>query len=40
MQRKGDGDFYITDPDKVPQPYKQLEEELNAAIFAYDPSRE
>jgi len=33
MQRRGEGDFYITDPDKVPPPYKHMEAQLNKAIF-------
>lgn len=35
MQRKDQGDFYITDIDKVPQPYRELEPQLIAAIMAY-----
>lgn len=35
MQRRDKGDFYITDMDKVPPPYRELGPELNAAILAY-----
>ena len=35
MQRKGEGDFCITDKDKVPAPYLPLEAQLNAAVLAY-----
>lgn len=35
MQRKGEGEFYITDPDKVPEPYKGLQAALNEAILNY-----
>jgi hypothetical protein len=40
MQRKGDEGFYITDPDKVPEQYRHLEKELNAAIFTAHPKHE
>jgi hypothetical protein len=33
MQRKGEGDFYTTDPDKVPEPYKLLAQELDEVIM-------
>lgn len=33
MQRQGEGDFYITDPQKVPKGCRHLEKLLNAAIF-------
>jgi hypothetical protein len=35
MQRRDKGDFYITDPDKVPGPYRELGPQLNDAILAY-----
>lgn len=35
MQRKGEGDFYITDIDHCPEPYRGLELPLNAAILKY-----
>lgn len=35
MQRKGEGDFYITDIDHCPEPYRNLESPLNAAILEY-----
>jgi hypothetical protein len=35
MQRRDKGDFYITDIDKVPLPYRELGPELNVAILAY-----
>lgn len=35
MQLRDNGDFYITDPDKVPVPYRELESHLNDAILAY-----
>jgi len=35
MQRKGEGDFYITDPDKVPEPFQNLAPEFNTAILNY-----
>jgi len=35
MQRRGEGDFYITDPDKVPELYRHLARELNATILNY-----
>jgi len=35
MQRRDNGDFYITDPDKVPPPYRELGPQLNDAILAY-----
>jgi hypothetical protein len=38
MQRKDKGDFHITDIDKVPPPYRELESELNAAIKDYGKS--
>ena len=33
MQRRDEGDFYITDPQKVPQPFLALEKDLSYAIF-------
>ena len=38
MQRKDKGDFYITDMDKVPASFRQLEADLNSAILAYGKS--
>jgi len=35
MQRKGAGDFFITDVDHCPEPYRNLETDLNAAILEY-----
>ena len=35
MQRKGDGDFFITDIEHCPEPYRNLETDLNAAILEY-----
>lgn len=35
MQRRDNGDFYITDPDKVPPPYRELEPQLYDAILVY-----
>lgn len=38
MQRRNDHEFYITDPDKVPGPFKGLQTELSEAIFDYGKS--
>ncbi len=38
LQRKGDGDFYITDKDHCPEPNRALEPEFSAAIFEYGKS--
>jgi hypothetical protein len=35
MQRKGEGDFYITDIDHCPEPYRRLEQQLSAAVLDY-----
>jgi hypothetical protein len=33
MQRQGQADFYMTDPHKVPEPFRHLEKALSEAIF-------
>jgi hypothetical protein len=35
VQRKGEGEFYITDKEHCPEPYRGLEPEFNKAIFDY-----
>ncbi|HZY38211.1 MAG TPA: hypothetical protein VFE53_16255 [Mucilaginibacter sp.] len=35
VQRKGEGDFYITDIDHCPEPYRALEQTLSAAVLDY-----
>jgi hypothetical protein len=38
MHGKPDSSFYITDPDKIPEPYKGLQADLSAAIVAFGES--